>query len=73
MTGIQNLMKTDMSGDAFPSSEVSNIQTYDVAYSLVELPPKILLSQILQEDSHTDLVMVINILWWDIILMAISF
>ena len=40
ITGIQNLMEADTSNDAFPTSEVPNIKTHDVAYSLVELPPK---------------------------------
>ena len=37
---IQDLMEADIASDAFPPSEVPNIKTYDVAYSLVTLPPK---------------------------------
>ena len=33
-------MEADIANDAFPTSEVPNIKSYDVTYSLVNLPPK---------------------------------
>ena len=40
ITGLQNLIEADIAADAFPQSNAPNIKTHEVAYSLVELPPK---------------------------------
>ena len=40
INGVQNLIEADIHNDAFPLSEVPNTKTYDVAYSLIDLPPK---------------------------------